>query len=442
MALKTLSDSRALLPLARAAERAGVDIVLFGSVATRALLLDAANIEVRDLFELTEHTTDIDLAHTGPPSATPFLQSAIADFVPMAPWFRWSIVDRDELARMDQLLPFNIKIPLRQLRIGSQPIGDSNSINVILDRALVGKVEIFGNTEFNSSPRSNYDTESSASLLWIDAALDVIEVGLRSRQFYDVEIDASFYELLNTGVERLKNLADGGRDAALRRLWYRLSSIGLRISPSFFKRIQSQLQLGVLLDVMSKAGYPTASFGNDASAVTLISAHLGKGIFRVPLTVGTVDAFGESRNALDAILQVFSERLLSAPIKLSEGNDVIAEIRSIPVNQGISSSSIAKGPLAQEFIYVSLPAKNGELSDISSDELTAVVIAHRSDGPLLIPAFASVSVAIGTKAFTGSDKFDRFVSERCTIRLNLTGMLGGVEKLDIFLVKDTSEGRR
>src|SRR5277367_1854152 len=166
MALRTLSDSSVLAPLARAAERAGVDVVLFGSVAARALLMDAAKIEPRSMFELAEHVSDIDLAHTGPPSATALLQATIAEQMPTAPWFRWSIVDRDRLALLDRLRSFNIGVPLRQLRLGSQPFGDGDITATLLERALDGQVGIFDNEAFRSSPRSGYDTEASAVLLY------------------------------------------------------------------------------------------------------------------------------------------------------------------------------------------------------------------------------------------------------------------------------------
>ncbi len=44
MALRTLWDSPHLAPLARAAEKADVEVELFGSVATRALLFDAIGV--------------------------------------------------------------------------------------------------------------------------------------------------------------------------------------------------------------------------------------------------------------------------------------------------------------------------------------------------------------------------------------------------------------
>jgi hypothetical protein len=148
MTLKTVSDSPALLPLARAAERVGVDIVLFGSVVTRSMLLDAAKAEPPDLFALAEHVADIDLAHTGPASVTPLLRAAIADLVPMAPWFRWSIVDRQGLTQIDKLGQFNINVPLRQLRLSTQPPREGDNSEELLQRALDGDVEIVPNERF------------------------------------------------------------------------------------------------------------------------------------------------------------------------------------------------------------------------------------------------------------------------------------------------------
>jgi hypothetical protein len=124
------------------------------------------------------------------------------------------------------------------------------------------------------------------------------------------------------------------------------------------------------------------------------------------------------------------------PIELSEGNEMIAAIRSIPVRQGYSSSSIPRGPLAQEFIHIGLSAPGRELHGPTPDKLTAIVVGYGSDGPSLLPAFASVSTALPIEP---TDAFARTTPARCTIRLNLAGMLGGTENLDVFLLKDNLE---
>lgn len=442
VALRTLSDSPVLAPLARVAERVGVDLVLFGSVATRALLFDAALVQPADLFELVEHAADIDLAHTGPASATLPLRAAIADLLPMAPWFRWSIIDRDESARLERLRPFNISVPLRQLRIGTEPRGDVDGISELLARALHGEVDIHSNEAFRSSPRSGYDTEASAVLLYIDTWLDVLEVQKRSGRPARVRAHPSANDLMGSGLARLATLSAEGRSIALRRLWYRLASTGMRMPPDLFEAMRDTFNLTGLVTVMEDALYPAGSFGRTASAPTLLSSYVGDEAFRVPSVVK--GGFGEYHGWLDEALgrvSIFSpsDGMIPAPMQLGEGNEVIAAVCSIPLRHGGNAPSIFDEPLAQDFIHVALPASRGELDDIVPEKLTAVVMANGPHGTLILPAFSSVSTALPFGY--PRPQCDRVLtrSARCTVRLNVGGMINHIEKLDVFLVKGNWE---
>ena len=89
----SLREIPAFEPLARVADYLGLDLIVFGSVASRASIMCAFGLNPDDLFELCEHTSDIDIAHTGSAAITPHVRSAIAAMHPFAPWFRWSIID-------------------------------------------------------------------------------------------------------------------------------------------------------------------------------------------------------------------------------------------------------------------------------------------------------------------------------------------------------------
>jgi hypothetical protein len=212
------------------------------------------------------------------------------------------------------------------------------------------------------------------------------------------------------------------------------------MSPWLFDRTRNFFGLGDLLEAMGRAGYPVASFGNDAYSPLLVSASLGNGEFRVPFTVAGENSFGERRGWLDAALSGLSVQLstdVTVPdfIELGHGNNVIAAVRAIPVRHGSSPSSISKGPLAQEFIHIGLTPMGGELDGITPDKLTAIVVGHQSEGLSLLPAFASVSMALPIKAGLSPDDNVWPSSTRCTIRLNMAGMLDSIDKLDVFLVK-------
>ena len=84
----SLREIPAFAPLARVADQLGIDLLLFGSVASRAAILSAAGGLPTDLFELCEHASDIDIAHTGTAEVTAKVCSAIADQYPFTPWFR------------------------------------------------------------------------------------------------------------------------------------------------------------------------------------------------------------------------------------------------------------------------------------------------------------------------------------------------------------------
>jgi hypothetical protein len=306
----------------------------------------------------------------------------------------------------------------------------------LLARALNDNVvEVIANAAFEASPRSNYDTEASAALLYIDAVLDVFDAQPRSLGPRASDGDSSARELVKDGVARLETLQQWGREAALRRLWYRLASTALRISPHLFDSATLHFELEPLLGVLREVGFPVHLLGEVGKQPVIVSAHLKNGNFRVPLVGNPSDGFGEWNDSLETVLRAIptdlSDDTGTRPIQLAAGNEVIAAIRSIPLRKGVSVSSRGPGPLAQDFVHIGLriPRHAGTLS---AKRLTAIVIGHSKDGPTLLPAFASVSTALVSR-FAVDDK--ALVPERCTIRINLAGSLVGEDKIDVFLVK-------
>lgn len=439
MALRTLWDSPILAPLARAADRVGLELEVFGSVATRALLFDSAEIRVRDLFELVEHVSDIDIGHNGPAWMTLDLEAAIIQEVPSASWFRWSILDRDGMAERRSLQKFNIDVPLRNLRLGTKWRDSAQRVNGLLSRALRGDVDILPNEAFGASPRAGFDTEASAGLLYIDVAVDVLEVQARAGRRLAAPSNIRTRELINEGVRRLGELSESGRSIAMRRLWYRLASTAVRMPPVLFEAAADFFDLHRLLGLLDEAGFPVDSLGRETIQPILISGYLGDDRFRTPLTTGAEDGFGDWGGALAESLASFSVdpfSIVANPVTLAPGNQVVAAIRSVSLRSGVAPSVGSPRLLKQDFLHISLPIPR-DLRELDAEQLTAIVIGHGDDGPALLPTFAVASVQKNLKHLVIAG--GSLAAERCTIRLNLAGQIEGLEKIDVYLVRGDAQ---
>lgn len=441
MALTRLQESSVLAPIARAAEHVGVDAVLFGSVACRALLFDAAGVPAKDFFELAEHAADIDIGHTGPSYLTGRFAEEIASRMTLAPWFRWSIVDRDGLAAQNSLAGFNIGVPLRQLRLGTQRLFDPRETRGLLRRALDGNIDLIRNPRFDQSPRSAFDTPASAVLVYVDAAIDVLQTYLRRAPRKSLggpgQRDPAM-DLAAEGVRRLKEMAEPDRRQALRRLWYRLAGSAIRVSPSVFALAVDYFGLYPIVEVLEQAGYP-ASRLSERSAIPILSPYLGNGHYRMPTMMDTVDPSRDWNGALQTALQEMAAPSWfddpSDPIVLAPGNDVISGLRGIPIEKGESPSSRSLSHEGQEFFHLSMPLPD-DRPDLHSASLTAVAIGHSFEGSSLIPAYASVSTALPWP-------FDRDPEwthgGRCTVRISLPGLGKHFSKVDVYLLRSKME---
>lgn len=442
MALRTLHDSPVLAPLVRAAESVGVEAVLFGSVASRALLFDAAGAPAGDLFELAEHVADIDIGHTGPADLTPRFADAIFSMVPLAPWFRWSIVDRNGLAAMENLAHFNVGVPLRQLRLGTRRLFDPAETRKLLRRALRGDIDLLANERFDESPRSTFDSEAAAVLVYVDAAVDVLQTYLRAPRLWTGRGPGQRSpagNLVVSGVDRIRNMNEPERGWALRRLWYRFTGSALRVLPPIFQEATAYFGLEPILSVLDDAGYP-ASRLLEGRGVAIVSAHLGDGTYRMPQMVSDGATRDDWNSALGSALTDLSHPSpsdpVSDPIRLAPGNDVVGGLLGIPVTKGLSASSRPEGAHKLEFFHVSLDLPRN-LPTLSSANLTAIVIGHGAESSSLLSAYASVSTAMPWP----SDDNAKGVREpgRCTVRIGLLDLEAQYQNLDVFLLHGASE---
>ncbi|MGO7036180.1 hypothetical protein ACCT19_35920 [Rhizobium ruizarguesonis] len=438
MSLRVLQDSPVLKPLTRVGKRLDVDVVLFGSVATRALLFEAAGAPAKNLFELAEHVADIDVGHTGPPSLNPKFAQAIIEEMPLAPWFRWSIVDREGLAALDSLGKYNVAVPLRQFRIGTQRLFDPVEKDELLERALRGDLDLLPNPRFEESPRASFDSESSAVLIYVDAAIDVLQA--YSRRMPTVPHggpgkSSPATELVATGVRRLKEMTEPQRTIALRRTWYRFAGTALRVSPSVWRRAVEFFGLEPLVELLDQTDYSASQF-SEARVVPIVSTYLGSGEYRMPPMIFGEDASRDWNLAFKWALEKTSELSpgdgFLEPVVLAPGNEVIGGQLGITVRKGASASSKPMGSYKQEFFHVSLPLPVMR-SNVSPASLTAVVVGHGPDGSSILPAFASVSTAMAWP-------FDRYSNEashggRCTVRISLPEMRMDIQTVDVFLIK-------
>ncbi|MBY3187917.1 hypothetical protein [Rhizobium laguerreae] len=437
MALRTLADSPIFKPLVQVGKSLDVDVILFGSVASRALLFDAAGAPAKSLFELVEHVSDIDIAHTGPPSITSEFARAVATEMPLAPWFRWSIVDREQLSELDSLERYNVTVPMRQFKIGTQRLFDPVEKDEIFGRALQGDIDLLPNPRFGESPRSSFDSEATAVLLYVDAALDVLQVYFRREppgHRLGPGKASPAKELIATGVRRLEDMTEPQRSIALRRLWCRFAGSAVRVSPTVWQRAVDFFGLGPLVELLEMSGFSASQFV-EGHGIRIVSDFLGSGMYRMPKVIFDADAGLDWEEALKSALEGTSDlssvdRFLD-PIVLAPGNEVIGGLLDIPVTKGASASSPHLGSSKQEFFYISLPLPK-KRPPIDSASLTAVVVGHEPEGSSILPAFASVSTAMGWPFDRGTD--EAFDGGRCTIRISVPGMQSNIRTVDVFLI--------
>lgn len=440
MALRTLWDSPVLVPLARAAKRTGVEVELFGSVATRALLFDAAGVRVRDLFELVEHASDINLAHDGPPIATRMLERAIAEEVPMASWFRWSVLDRSEARWRRQLDRRGIALPLRQLRLGTRPLSSDENVDRVLDRALEGLVEI--SLDDRALPERpplplSEEYEASAGLLFIDATVDALEAQLRSNKSYAFSVDDRAGALIAEGLDQLENLTSSNRHSRLQQLWRRLAGTAMRIPPDLFEFMTSRYDLARLFALLEDDGFPANSLGISGTQPFLVSAHAGDGYSRVAHLSDRNGGFGDWRGLFDEMLaRVGTEpTMIDAPlepIKLAPQHEVIAAVRDIVFKETDRSWRSYDDYIAKDFLHIGLRIPK-DAGTLDAERLTAIVFRHNRSETALLPAPVVVSTAL-PMPFPSEDGVP-WPAERCTIRLNLADALRSDEEMTVFLVK-------
>src|SRR5262249_1824528 len=124
---------------------------------------------------------------------------------------------------------------------------------------------------------------------------------------------------------------------------------------------------------------------------------------------------------------------MDGSIEIASDNTVLAAIQHIPLNQGDAPSSPSVGPLGQEFVHISIPMQGRQLEGLRPDLLTALVVAHGINGHALLPTFASVSTSL---PLDRSQESPNPLSQRsrCTVRINLSGIVEGFENMDVLLV--------
>ena len=102
----SFDDFPAIAPLELIASDLRINLTLFGGAASRALMYKIAEspYEKATLFDLAPFSSDFDLSHDGDKEVSSQLRKRIADDVPFASWFRWSILDGDQAsaARRDR----------------------------------------------------------------------------------------------------------------------------------------------------------------------------------------------------------------------------------------------------------------------------------------------------------------------------------------------------
>lgn len=452
MTILTLHDVPVLEPLAHVADELATDLVLFGSVASRIALRDQFEVPVQSLFDVAEHISDIDVAHLGPPGQTKRVRAAIAEHVPMASWLRWSVIDRTEFWRRTALAHYNWKVPLRSARIGSAPSLTNLSVLSNIRQAA----QFAENRLFDSSPRASYDTEAAALFLHLDGLIDLAEVGRLPGSDFASSINIgtvqSAVRAATQRIERLSMAAEIGdelrRNAAIRRLWYRLASVAFRLSPLAFRDLIERAGLSEFLEFLDRAfkggGFQRLLRGGKPVVISA-AQDPWRNDFRLP-PAPTIedDPFRVSDEELNEQLRrsfAKRERSLAStePVELADGNHVVAAIRNVPVNRGFSRSTPKGRSLPEEFVHISLPMHAWQVNAFPVERLTAVAFGLHDGDVNLLPAYASVSKSIELPIDEPQpcpELSDGFMGSpgRWTIRLNLPGALNEIEALHFYLI--------
>ncbi|WP_300073999.1 hypothetical protein [uncultured Ruegeria sp.] len=174
----SFDDFPAIAPLELIASDLGINLTLFGGAASRALMHKIAGSpdEKATLFDLAPFSSDFDLSHDGDKEVSSQLRKHIADDVPFASWFRWSILDGDQSSAARRARFKSTNVPLRRIEIGNH--GNSR----IPQQALVdiGKQAVSYNRnpayEDSALAQNGRDVEFFGFMLALNALLDMREI--------------------------------------------------------------------------------------------------------------------------------------------------------------------------------------------------------------------------------------------------------------------------
>lgn len=118
----SFADFPALAPLELIGNDLGINLVLFGGSASRALMHKFAGSldDKTTLFDLAPFSSDFDLSHDGDNDVTRQLRERIADGIPFAGWFRWSVLDGEKSRAAYAARAKSTNVPLRRIEIGNR----------------------------------------------------------------------------------------------------------------------------------------------------------------------------------------------------------------------------------------------------------------------------------------------------------------------------------
>lgn len=433
---RSLSEIAVFEPLARAAERLGVELTLFGSAASRAVLLCAIDRPPTTIFELAEHASDIDLAHTGPPEVTERLRLEIERVVPFAQWLRWSILDKIGWQTYVNQMALNLKVPLRRVQLSTDRDINSPQREAI-ERALRGGIAFDWNENFEFSPRAKRDTEISAALLYLDAVVDVATLeplGRKIRPQWDEHLTNTLWRAIEIGTRRLNGMNEQNAKIAMQRIWYRFASLIMR-APQLLQ--DSSLPFFTILQNAKKIlveRYDTQIDALDRYPFMLSAAVKGGG-FRIYPPPAELARSANGAEA-EAIFKGSARRLSlgGKSYTLAAGERVLAAIPGLKVRHGLTPSEQFSGALPEEFVHISVTLDKFGKATLQ-DDLSAIAIGNSRNGSVILPAFSIVSKSADSIYREYSVTEDPNLREpRATIRLNFAGILEGQDCIDVFLV--------
>jgi hypothetical protein len=276
----SFDDFPALEPLELIANDLDINLTLFGGAASRAIMHKFAGSpdEKATLFDLAPFSSDFDLSHDGDKVITKHLKDLIADSIPFADWFRWSVLDAEKSRAAHAARAKSTNVPLRRIEIGNRRNSRIPRQAIMDIGNHVVSVHRNPSYEKNAFARSGRDVEFFGLMLALNALLDMREIFGQGRLEIGA-IDEDGWLSTKALVRQLSLFEENPRLAA--RFWSMFANLAARAGSELileFPALSSVIKVASGLPQMSNLLQTPFSPGRGLATSRFTDA----GVLRVP----------------------------------------------------------------------------------------------------------------------------------------------------------------